>query len=64
MYAVSKGHLDMTKFLLDHGANITAVDDQNKSCLHIAVEDSHAKVLNLLLSFNVRITFYIIIAIN
>lgn len=39
----------MLKTLIDHGANVNAVDAENKTPLHIAIENQHEEIIKILL---------------
>ena len=47
--AVAAGHVDAARVLLKRGADISATDLLMKTCVHIAVENEHLKVLAMLL---------------
>ncbi|KAI0289002.1 hypothetical protein BC826DRAFT_1107328 [Russula brevipes] len=47
--ASSKGHLDATRVLLDHGANANATDIRKKVPLCLAYDGGHLEVMRLLL---------------
>ncbi|KAJ1691524.1 hypothetical protein LUZ63_015679 [Rhynchospora breviuscula] len=49
-HATYGGHIDTVRYLLDHGANPDARDKDGFTCLHTAVLQGNAKVLDLLLS--------------
>ena len=48
--AVSAGHLDCAKLLLDSGANVNSRDMHQRCCLHLAVENKKLDMLMILLS--------------
>lgn len=47
--AAKNSDLEAIKFLLSHGANIEATDDENNSALIIAVKNNHFDIVSLLL---------------
>ena len=47
--AVAAGHVDSARLFLNLGADITATDLLMKTCVHIAVENEHLKMLAMLL---------------
>ena len=47
--AVAAGHVDSARLLLNLGADISATDLLMKTCVHIAVENEHLKMLSMLL---------------
>ena len=47
--AVAAGHVDAAQLLLNLGADINATDLVMKTCVHIAVEHEHLKMLAMLL---------------
>lgn len=51
IWSAKRGHEDTTRFLLEHGANIEAVDAWNRTPLHWAVEKRHLAVTRLLLEW-------------
>jgi ankyrin repeat protein len=48
--AADMGHVDMTKYLLDHGAQIHPRDDDGLTPLHLACIGGHIEVIDLLVS--------------
>jgi len=46
--AVAFGHLEMTRWLLKHGADVTVKDFRGKTPLQVAVEQGHADIAELL----------------
>ena len=50
MVAAKEGHLEVIKALLAGGADIDAIDNQDKSALLLAVENDHVEAVRLLLS--------------
>lgn len=49
MVAVYKGNLEMTKFLLEHGANVQARNEQGYTALHLAMPWMKIEIADLLL---------------
>ena len=47
--AVAAGHVESARILLKRGADISAADLLMKTCVHIAVENEHLKMLAMLL---------------
>ena len=47
--AVAAGHVESARLLLKRGADISAADLLMKTCVHIAVENEHLKMLAMLL---------------
>lgn len=39
----------MLQTLIDHGANVNALDSNNKTPLHIAIENKHEEIIKILL---------------
>lgn len=39
----------MLKTLIDHGANVNSVDIENKTSLHVAIENQHEEIISILL---------------
>ncbi len=50
--AIREGDLEKTKWLLDHGADVNAADDDRKSALHDAVYCDFTEVIDAVLSAN------------
>ncbi|KAI1295721.1 ankyrin repeat-containing domain protein [Xylaria venustula] len=50
MHAVANGHVEAVGLLLEHGAQITALDASRRSALHWAVKTRREAILRLLLS--------------
>jgi RNA polymerase sigma factor (sigma-70 family) len=48
-YCAGQGFTELVEPLIEHGANINAVDDQGKTPLTIAIESAHRAVADLLL---------------
>jgi cytohesin len=46
--AALKGHADMTRMLLDHGANVRAVNANGSTALHDAALAGHAEIVEIL----------------
>ena len=49
LIAVTLGASQSVKVLLDHGAEITATDSSLNSCLHLAINNSRAEIVKMLL---------------
>ena len=49
LMAVTMGGSESAKVLLDHGADITAIDSSLNSCLHLAVMYERAEIVKVLL---------------
>lgn len=49
LWASSKGHFEMVKLLLSHGANVNAADSQNRSALMMASAGGYMDIVALLL---------------
>ncbi|KAH9141809.1 hypothetical protein LEN26_005185, partial [Aphanomyces euteiches] len=47
--ASAGGHFDVTKHLLDKGANVDTTDDEDRTPLHLASAGGHLNVANHLL---------------
>lgn len=47
--ACEKGHVDVVDFLLGHGADVLAKDEEQNSPLHVAVENKQTLVVQMLL---------------
>ena len=47
--AVAAGHIDSARVLIKAGADVNATDLLMKTCVHIAVENGHLKILAMLL---------------
>ena len=47
--AVAAGHVESARLLLNRGADISATDLVMKTCVHIAVENEHLKMVVMLL---------------
>lgn len=47
--ACEKGHVDVVDFLLGHGADMLAKDEEQNSPLHVAVENKQTLVVQMLL---------------
>lgn len=43
------GLVRVLQTLIDHGANVNAVDCDNKSPLHVAIENQHDEIISILL---------------
>lgn len=54
-WAAIRGHRDVVKFLLDHGAQIDSKDRSNLTALHIAVTGDQKDVVSLLLDRGAQI---------
>lgn len=54
-WAVNRGHRDMAKLLLDHGARVNAKDHSKLTALHIAVSGQHTEIVSLLLDHHARL---------
>lgn len=54
-WAATRGHRDMVKLLLDHGAHVNSKDRSKLTALHIAVTGDHKDVVTLLLDRSARI---------
>lgn len=50
LYAVKCGNLKVLQLLLDHGADITAVTDDSRTSLHLAVKHSNTAMIEFLLN--------------
>ena len=48
MYAAEKGHIEIVKLLLDHGADINAKDKDGKTALDLARENNKEKIVEYL----------------
>lgn len=48
--AARKGNVEAAQFLIEHGANINALDTQQKTPLHNAIEENQLKLTQLLLA--------------
>jgi ankyrin repeat protein len=48
-YAADRGHLEVVQLLLDHDADINAVDDSNQTALMFAAICDHAQLFKYLL---------------
>ena len=48
--AAAGGHHEVASLLIQYGADITAVDDKDKSCLDIAIENKREKVATVLVN--------------
>ena len=46
---VAAGHIDSARVLIKAGADVNATDLLMKTCVHIAVENGHLKILAMLL---------------
>lgn len=51
-YAAANGHLDMVKLLLDHEADVKAVDGDGVTALHLASDGTSVEVVEALLEAN------------
>ena len=47
--AVTAGHTDCACLLVEYGADIMAMDNQGRSCLHLAVESEQEEIVAFLL---------------
>lgn len=43
------GLVKVLQTLIDHGANVNALDVENKSALHVAIENQHEEIISILL---------------
>lgn len=50
MWACDRGHLDVIKYLIEHGADVNKRDHDGQTCLHYAVSCEHLPVVRYLLS--------------
>ena len=50
MAAATSGHASSVLVLLDHGADISLLNDQNKNCVWLAASNGHVDALKMLLS--------------
>lgn len=55
MYATSRGNISTMTWLLQHGADPTAVDKQGNNLMHFAIRNAHAACLELLVQMKVNI---------
>ena len=53
--AFPKGNIDVTTFLLEHGADVTACNCNSKTALHGASQWAHLDVMELLLKHHVDV---------
>jgi ankyrin repeat protein len=51
-FAASKGHTDICRFLVQHGAEIGAKDSAGNTALHLAAAKGHADTVEMLLSLH------------
>lgn len=56
-YAASEGHVEMVKWLLDHGADPDHLNDAKESPLHYAVFNNDLPVVELLLAHDCKIDY-------
>ncbi|MCL7032573.1 hypothetical protein MKW94_023718, partial [Papaver nudicaule] len=54
-HAISEGHLDTVRYLLENGANADASNDANYTPLRCAAETGDTKIITLLLSRGARV---------
>ena len=54
--ALEKGHLKVTRVLLDRGADLTARDERGLTPFHLAIQNGHAKVVRFLLERGADVT--------
>jgi len=55
-HAAWAGHVEVARVLLDHGADVNAVDECGKTALHWAAECGHTDVVKLLLDRGADVT--------
>ena len=56
LVAAAKGHADVVKLLLKHGANLYAKDDCDNNALHVACSKGHAAVVGRLIKSDVDLS--------
>lgn len=49
LYAVTAGQFECTCMLVEYGADILTLDNNGRSCLHIAIENEHEDLVKFLL---------------
>ena len=49
------GHLEIAKFLIDHGASIDGVDDRLRTPLHLAAKEGRTQVARLLIHYGANV---------
>lgn len=52
MWACDRGHLDVVKYLVEHGADVNKRDSDGQTCLHYAVSCEHVEVVKYLASLS------------
>lgn len=50
MWACDRGHLDVVRYLVEHGADVNKRDSDGQTCLHYAVSCEHVHVVKYLVS--------------
>ena len=55
MITSGSGHFDIVKFLVNQGANISAVKDYGRTALKIASKKGHLDVVNFLVNHKANI---------
>ncbi|KAN0141757.1 hypothetical protein V8E53_000219 [Lactarius tabidus] len=53
--AVSKGYLDICQMLLEHKADVRALDNSGNTPLHLAASKDHLEVARILLKYNAEV---------
>ena len=56
MYAVKRNNPSMARYLLEHGAEVNACDDDNATALIYAVQNNNAETLRVLIENNADTT--------
>ena len=54
--ASHNGHLNIVEFLVSHGANVNAKNNNNETPLHIAWKNGHKDIVEYLVSHGANVT--------